>query len=167
MSKRDVSERDAAIRQAAAEERVDRLVELLQSVVHHGKPGASGREVELAAEGLQAKWEGNALRLGQAVRGLAALEAASARKLACLLVAPLWLEGLSYTPLVLDLAADADWEVREWAVHPIATLLSSDFPRGVERVRELAANRDPAVRRQVVVAVKAVAHRRIRDSRPL
>jgi len=77
------------------------------------------------------------------------------------MVADFWPGENRWTPLAVRLAVHPDWEVREWAVYPFASLLEDDLTRGLHRVADLARRPEPGVRRAVVVAVKVLAARKL------
>jgi len=70
--------------------------------------------------------------------------------------------------LLLNLADDTDWTVRESAGEACGTILQNDFAKGLETLREWRGHSSENVRRTVVIAVmKAAQTRRIEWGEPL
>lgn len=121
------------------------------SELHHGTPGLNARAKAQLAQDLMPQapyW----------VPRLKASREAGCREIAAKLVAPLWMAEDVWTPTVLALADDADWEVREWAVDPFCHALRSG---AFERIESLSRESSEGVKRAIAVAVKSVAHDRI------
>jgi HEAT repeat protein len=93
----------------------------------------------------------------------------AARHVACgLLVESYKADPHETFTLLLNLADDTDWTVRESAGEACGTILQNDFARGLEALREWCGNPSEKVRRTVVIAViKAAQARRIEWGEPL
>lgn len=154
-----------AIVAAAATGNVRALEEALSSGSHHGRPGAASNLKRFAAQAWLRNRE--ASQFPESVHELAASPIPSVREVAACVIAQLWPSDESWTELVIQLATDEDWEVREWSAEPFTSLLSMRFPSGVERIRAFVHHPHPSVRRQVVIAIKRTAQKRIPASCPV
>ncbi len=66
--------------------------------------------------------------------------------------------------MVLRLAMDEDWEVREWSTGAFTAVLVADFERGVERIRPLLDHPHESAQRQIALAIKGTAQKKIPGS---
>ncbi|MGH9175992.1 MAG: hypothetical protein ACRD1H_16620, partial [Vicinamibacterales bacterium] len=105
----------------------DALVAALRSGSHHGKPGVNAATKRWTAERLrQRDGDGSPTLLDTALRYSANHEP-MLRSIACVLLARLWdLDRASVTDRAITLAADLDWEVREWAASIFGLALDSN-----------------------------------------
>lgn len=125
----------------------------LTSGTHHGKPGLSQQAKIALAKEISPEVDRDLLS------DLSASPVPGARQVAAWLLASRWVEDASWTPTVLALAMDSDWEVREWSVEPIYTLLQSPHPAARQRIEALARDPEPSVQRQLAVAIRQSARR--------
>lgn len=171
-----LNERELEIQRVATAGQTEQLAVLLNSGWHHGKAGASQREKLLAAETIWDVYgaqslaaESSHVRLPAELLDLTHLLARSfapsARQVACALMQEMWKRDLALTPLMISLALDEDWEVREWAAGAFAALLREDFPHHVPFFHDLI-ERHPqeSVLRQTALAIKQTAQARVAGS---
>lgn len=131
----------------------ERIKEHLLSETHHGKPGLSAAKKNRLARDL-------APQANEWIPWLLASPIGGARQVGALLLAPLWAEDESWTPAVLRLAEDADWEVREWVVEPFRCRYAQHPDASHFLYREWASGGTPGVKRAMAVAIKHLAHER-------
>jgi len=135
---------------------LDAIVRDLMGGVHHGRPGRPTAVKREAVRALRAA--GDAARRLAWGRALARRPEYVAREVACALLDESWpAKRALLEPLLLALADDPDWEVRECAAGLFARALERDF----EATRALLADwtRHPSenVRRAVALAAKSAA----------
>lgn len=163
MRKKSVlSEREETIVRLARAGEWQELIEWLNRGTHHGKPGASMAEKMLATEAMRAA--GDRQVLTERAFVLAAMHSPMAKQIACALLQELWPDDLSLTDLVLALTTDDDWEVREWAAPAYTALLASEWPRHLPVIEELTMHPHESVKRQIALAIKQTAQKRIAGS---
>lgn len=151
-----------AVRKWIADNDVDALSSWLMSGTHHGKPGAP-QAVKLGVIGLlreelapskQRAWATRLMRRDEPV----------ARCVACGLAAVGWEADPRATGLRLRrLAEDPDWEVREWAVDPLADVLARDFEGGLALCTSWVDDGGEAACRAVALALSARAKQRLAE----
>ncbi|TCP59570.1 HEAT repeat protein [Tumebacillus sp. BK434] len=162
--KRVLTERGQNIVRLAASGAPQELVDLFEEGTHHGKPGANQAEKMLAAEAILDACQGDDIALTRRVRELAAHPSPMAKQVACALMQELWPRELELTPLMLLLTTDEDWEVREWAAPAFTSLLSSAWPQHLGLIEELALHPHESVKRQIALAVKQTAQKKLPES---
>lgn len=86
------------------------------------------------------------------------------RQVACALLQDLWVRDKSLTPYVLRLAADEDAQVRERSVMMFTSMLITDYPSGIQEIRDLLDHPQAEVLRALAVAVGQAAQYRIPGS---
>lgn len=159
-----LTERSLEIAAVAESGHVNQLAVLLQSGFHHGKAGSSQAEKMLAASTLLDTFAGDNGNLIRLTHELATSYSPSAREVACVLLQELILQDMSLQNLLLTLATDDDWEVREWSAPVFTVILATDFPAGVPQIRQLLQHPHESVLRQIALAIKQTAQKRIPNS---
>ncbi|ARU63189.1 hypothetical protein CBW65_21070 [Tumebacillus avium] len=159
-----LTERGQNIVRLATMGSVQDLVDLLNEGTHHGKPGANQAEKILVAKTMLATYRGDDAELTARVRELAAHPSPMAKQVACALMQELWPRQTDLTPLMLQLTMDDDWEVREWAAPAFTCLLSAQWPQHLGLIEELTAHPHESVKRQVALAIKQTAQKKIPES---
>lgn len=162
--KRVLTERGQHIVRLAGAGAVQELVDLFLEGTHHGKPGANQAEKMLAAETILERFRGDDAGLTRRVRELAAHPSPQSKQVACALMQELWPREVDLTPLMLELTVDADWEVREWAAPAFTCLLSAAWPQHLGLIEELALHPHESVKRQIALAVKQTAQKKLPES---
>lgn len=162
--KQVLTERGHNIVRLAASGGVQELVDLFNEGTHHGKPGANQAEKMLAAETILAAFSGDDAGLTRRVGELAAHLSPMAKQVACALMQELWPRQTDLTPLMLQLTMDDDWEVREWAAPAFTCLLSAQWPKHLGLIEELAAHPHESVKRQIALAIKQTAQKKLPKS---
>jgi hypothetical protein len=161
-AKRSVlTERGQAIVRLSRGGSVQELVDLLNQGTHHGKPGANQAEKKLAAAAVLEACANDREKLTARTLELAAHESPMAKQIACALMQELWPGDLTLTDLMLTLATDDDWEVREWAAPAFTCLLSAEWPKHLPLLEELTAHPHESVKRQIALAIKQTAQKKI------
>ncbi|MBD3335213.1 MAG: hypothetical protein GF355_06825 [Candidatus Eisenbacteria bacterium] len=96
--------------------------------------------------------------LWQMTRYCAARPELVARQLACAVLDVFWKDRQPEAErLLLNLARDEDWEVREYAAATMARIVRKNFRANSPYIRRWAENPDPSIRRQVLIAVVAIS----------
>jgi 3-methyladenine DNA glycosylase AlkC len=81
-----------------------------------------------------------------------------ARQLACAVLDTFWrTQQPEAERILLNLARDEDWEVREYAAATIARIVKKQFRASYRYLEAWAKHPDPAVRREVLIALVAIA----------
>ncbi|MCX7569132.1 hypothetical protein OS242_04055 [Tumebacillus sp. DT12] len=120
-------------------------------------------QLQMAVELLEAhRGDGPALTRYAQKMTMSALPAI--RQVACALLQDLWVRDKSLTPYVLRLAADADEQVRERSVMMFTSMLITDYPSGIQEIRDLLDHPQAEVLRALAVAVGQAAQYRIPGS---
>ena len=131
---------------------LEQLETYLLSETHHGRPGLSAAKKCRLARGLQPDAE-------RWIPLLARSPVAGAREVAARLIAPLWHNRADFDSLVLALASDDDWEVREWAAAPFVDRYAASPGESLPQYVAWADSAPDGVKRAIAVAVKSLAQR--------
>jgi len=139
---------------------MDRLVEALES----GRTSDIRHAVDRLVHS-----DGRAGTLVDCAREWGARPEPVARHVACGLLARGYCSARDAAkPLLVSLADDAEWPVREAAGHACGTILREDFPAGAELLHEWSTHPSAAVRRTVLTAIaRAADPRRLEWREPL
>lgn len=120
-------------------------------------------QLQMAVELLEAhRGDGPALTRYAKRMAMSALPAI--RQVACALLQELWVRDRSLTPYVLRLVADEDAQVRERSVMMFTAMLITDYPSGIQEIRDLLDHPQAEVLRALAVAVGQAAQYRIPGS---
>ncbi|MBU1950690.1 MAG: HEAT repeat domain-containing protein, partial [Candidatus Eisenbacteria bacterium] len=96
--------------------------------------------------------------LWKMIRFCAARPEIIARQMACAILDNYWKDKKTEAErILLNLARDEDWEVREYASATIARIVRSNFKAVYPYLLRWAESDDPSVRRQVMVAIVAIS----------
>jgi len=149
-----------AIDRVIEEQAFDTLAEILE--------GARTPELRYAVKQLARSTDREEILLDHAVR-LASRSEPASRQVACGLLPKVYPSDSKGTlALLLQLADDPDWTVRESAGDACGKLLRKHFPRMMEVLREWREHSSPNVRRTVLIAAaKAARTRRLEWAEPL
>lgn len=123
----------------------------LVSEWHHQKPGLSAAKKRQLARDLSPEGERWAPLL-------ASSPLAGGREVAALLMGPLWAADDRWQEMVLALADDADWEVREWAVSPLEAFYRAHPEEAHGRFRTWAREGSVGLKRALAVLIRSLAH---------
>lgn len=120
-------------------------------------------QLQMAVELLEAH-RGDEPALTRYAQKMAMSALPAIRQVACALLQELWVRDRSLTPYVLRLAADKDAQVRERSVMMFTAMLITDYPSGIQEIRDLLDHPQAEVLRALAVAVGQAAQYRIPGS---
>ncbi|HUG14053.1 MAG TPA: hypothetical protein VMM78_03455 [Thermomicrobiales bacterium] len=139
----------------------DALAAALHSGTHHGRPGVNARTKRWVAARLRERDGPRSPDLLRAALRHATSHEPSLRSISCIALADcLPVDRAAVMQRALALAADSDWEVREWAAGIFGAALDSDFDAEYPALLALTAHADDRVRRAVALAAMAAADAR-------
>lgn len=120
-------------------------------------------QLQMAVELLEAH-RGDEPALTRYAQKMAMSALPAIRQVACALLQELWVRDRSLTPYVLRLVADEDAQVRERSVMMFTAMLITDYPSGIQEIRDLLDHPQAEVLRALAVAVGQAAQYRIPGS---
>lgn len=129
---------------------IDTLQAYMLSKTHHGQPGLSSRDKLALVHELEGEAEYWAPILANS-------PLPTARQVAAQLLGPLWLVDPNWERVVLALADDPDWEVREWVVDPFRLRFQSDPEGTLPQFLYWAETATDPVKRALAVALRHMA----------
>ncbi len=133
---------------------LESLEQYLVSKTHHKKPGlpaSDKRALVIQLTPTAQQW----------IPGLLVSSIPAAREVAAQLIGPLWMAMPEYSELVVRLAGDPDWEVREWAVSPLVDRYRADPASAWGLYQKWVKEGPDVIQRALAVAIKVLA--KVRD----